>query len=129
MNTATEAETLKPDEAGAAEEEAVEAEAEPAPDEAESGEGVSSEAESEESNEPEANEGGEEGAEVSAEPVNPADFPTAVPAKTHTVQPGENLTAIARQYGITVQALVAANQISNPDRVDAGTVLTIPAGQ
>lgn len=122
MNTATEAETLKPDEAGEVEEEAVEAEVEQAPEEADS--------ETEESNEPEAEEAGEEELEANEEPVNPEDFPTAVsPSQTHTVQPGENLTAIARQYGITVQTLVEANKITNPDRVDAGTVLTIPDGQ
>ncbi len=77
-----------------------------------------------------AEDGNEEDEAVNEEPENPEDFPTAVPpSKTHTVQPGENLTAIARQYGVTVQALVAANQISNPDRVTAGTVLTIPDGQ
>ena len=68
--------------------------------------------------------------EAAPEPVNPEDFPTAVPAaQTHTVQVGENLTTIAQRYGTTVQALVAANQISNPDRVNTGTVLTIPDGR
>jgi LysM repeat protein len=67
--------------------------------------------------------------EAAPEPVNPEDFPTAVPAQTHTVQAGENLTTIAQRYGTTVQAIVAANQISNPDRVNAGTVLTIPDSQ
>jgi nucleoid-associated protein YgaU len=67
--------------------------------------------------------------EVGAEPENPADFPTAVPARTHTVQAGENLTAIAQQYGVTVQAIVAANDITNPDRVTVGTTLIIPEGQ
>lgn len=74
-------------------------------------------------------EGNEEGNESIDEPVNPEDFPTAVPAQTHTVQPGENLTAIARQYNTTVQAIVTANNITNPDRVTVGTVLTIPNGQ
>lgn len=109
VNTETEAETIKPD----TEEEEVDVPA----------------AEAESTEEPGAEEAVEEDTEASNEPVNPEDFPTAVPAQTHTVQPGENLTAIARQYGITVQAIVDANQISNPDRVDAGTVLTIPDGQ
>ena len=109
INTETEAETLKPE-----------------ADEAESSEAT----EAEESSESEAEAIEEEGAAASEEPVNPEDFPTAVPpAQTHTVQPGETLTAIAQQYGITVQALVEANQITNPDRVTAGTVLTIPDGQ
>ncbi len=63
------------------------------------------------------------------EPENPKDFPTAVPAQTHTVQVGETLTAIAQRYNVTVQAIVAANSLTNPDRVSVGTVLIIPEGQ
>lgn len=40
---------------------------------------------------------------------------------------GQNLTSIARRYGTTVAALVAANGIANPNRVLAGTHLHIPA--
>lgn len=116
INTEAEAETLKPEA-----EEAPAAAPETAPEEAETVEITEPEA---------AEEAGAADPAASEEPVNPEDFPTAVPpSQTHTVQPGENLTAIARQYGITVQALVDANQITNPDRVDAGTVLTIPDGQ
>lgn len=116
ITTEAEADTLKPE---------AETEIEVSTDEAES-----EAAESEESDESEAAEAVEEETAASEEPVNPEDFPTAVPpSQTHTVQPGENLTAIARQYGVTVQALVDANKITNPDRVDAGTVLTIPNGQ
>ena len=70
-----------------------------------------------------------------APPVTPA--PTAVavaPAATaaaaqpvyHVVQWGENLTRIAMRYGITVQALAAANGIWNVDRVWAGLMLWVP---
>lgn len=67
--------------------------------------------------------------EVVSEPEQPADFPTAVPARTHTVQAGETLTSIAQQYGVTVQAIVAANEITNPDHVTVGTTLIIPESQ
>jgi nucleoid-associated protein YgaU len=67
--------------------------------------------------------------ETPPEPENPEDFPTAVPAQNHTVQAGETLTAISQRYGVTVQAIVAANNIPNPDRVAVGTVLIIPVGQ
>ena len=51
------------------------------------------------------------------------------PAGTsHTVQFGEALEQVARRYGVTVAALAAANNITNPDLVRAGTVLRIPAG-
>jgi LysM repeat protein len=54
--------------------------------------------------------------------------PAVEPAPlTHGVQPNETLTAIARQYGVTVEALVAANGIRNPNRIEAGTTLLIPA--
>jgi LysM repeat protein len=45
---------------------------------------------------------------------------------THIVQPGETLNSIARQYGVTVQAIAFANGITNPDLIFAGQVLTIP---
>ncbi len=45
---------------------------------------------------------------------------------THTVQAGENLTRIALKYGTTVQAIVQANNITNPNLVFVGQVLTIP---
>jgi LysM repeat protein len=42
------------------------------------------------------------------------------------VRAGQNLTQIARTYGTTVGALVAANGIPNPNLVVEGAVLTIP---
>lgn len=70
-----------------------------------------------------------EATETVTEPENPADFPTAVPSRSHTVQAGENLTTIAQQYGVTVEAIVTANEITDPDRVTVGTTLIIPEGQ
>jgi murein DD-endopeptidase MepM/ murein hydrolase activator NlpD len=45
----------------------------------------------------------------------------------HTVQPGETLTAIAQQYGSTVDAMLAANQLANPDVIAVGQTLVAPA--
>jgi LysM repeat protein len=61
--------------------------------------------------------------EMNGETVAPPQ--TRAPIR-HTVQPNENLTHIARHYGVTVEALVAANSIPNPNRIEAGTVLLIP---
>lgn len=47
-------------------------------------------------------------------------------ARVHTVTRGQNLTVIARQYGVTVAAIVGANAISNPSRIYAGQRLSIP---
>lgn len=52
--------------------------------------------------------------------------PAAVAAAVHVVQRGENLTIIARHYGVTVGAIVAANGIANPSRIFGGQQLTIP---
>jgi LysM repeat protein len=48
-------------------------------------------------------------------------------AATVTVRAGQDLSALAAAFGTTVPALAAANGISNPDRVLAGTVLTLPS--
>lgn len=45
----------------------------------------------------------------------------------HTVQPGENLYRISLRYGTSVQALMQANGISNPNRIYVGQRLRIPA--
>jgi LysM repeat protein len=45
----------------------------------------------------------------------------------HTVQPGENLFRIALRYGTTVEAIVAANNLSDSNAVQAGQALRIPA--
>lgn len=46
---------------------------------------------------------------------------------THTVARGETLLQIARQYQTTQQAILQANpQVTDPDRIQAGEVLTIP---
>lgn len=46
--------------------------------------------------------------------------------KSHTVKPRETLFAIAKQYGVRVDAIVAANPNANPNRLKAGQVLVIP---
>ena len=59
-------------------------------------------------------------------PTAPAATAPAAAPRTHTVAYGENLTFIARRYGVTVAGIVAANGIANPSRVFAGQRLTIP---
>ncbi len=48
--------------------------------------------------------------------------------QTHTVQPGETLFRIALRYGVTVEALVAANNLVDASRIYAGQQLIIPDG-
>ncbi len=52
--------------------------------------------------------------------------PVAAAPRTHRIQSGETLTAIARRYDITIDAIARANGIANPSLVRAGTVLRIP---
>ncbi len=49
----------------------------------------------------------------------------AQPAEYHTIGRGENLAAIARQYGISAEALARLNDISNPNMIYAGQRLLI----
>lgn len=51
------------------------------------------------------------------------------PPQTHIVQRGETLFRIAQQYGVTVEAIIAANELTNPDRVIVGQELIIPVEQ
>lgn len=73
-------------------------------------------------------------------PLSPVQPPTPVPVApqptpappaetvTHVVQPGETLFRIAMRYGTTVEAIVRANQLINPDFIVPGQRLVIPAG-
>ena len=50
----------------------------------------------------------------------------AAAGRTVTVALGETLSSVAAQNGVSVSQLVAANGITNPDRVQAGAHLVIP---
>lgn len=58
--------------------------------------------------------------------------PKAVAAKaaagaTHVVKAGETLTAIAKQHGVTADALMRANGITDPTKLKVGQKLKLPA--
>jgi len=52
--------------------------------------------------------------------------PTVAAATTYVVRPGDTLGAIALRHGVSVQALVHANGISNPNLIRIGQLLQIP---
>lgn len=56
----------------------------------------------------------------------PIGGPITFPVR-HVVDTGETLRTIAERYGTTWQAIATANNLANPNYIQAGTVLTIPA--
>ena len=62
---------------------------------------------------------------VSPSPL-PAATPTPPPPVTYTVQAGDTLSAIAQQHDVSMEALVAANDLPDPDVLQIGQVLMIP---
>ncbi len=61
-------------------------------------------------------------------PLN-AVLPLPENAALHTVQNGETLYRIAQTYGITTEALAAANQLADPSLVYVGQTLHIPQSE
>jgi LysM repeat protein len=51
---------------------------------------------------------------------------TPTPTTRHSVAPGEVLSTIAARYGVTVEAIVAANGLEDPNQLEVGQVLVIP---
>jgi lipoprotein-anchoring transpeptidase ErfK/SrfK len=45
----------------------------------------------------------------------------------HVVESGQELGLIARMYGVTVDDIIAINELDNPDLIDVGQELLIPA--
>jgi len=52
--------------------------------------------------------------------------PTAGSVQTYAVQAGDTLSSIAEAFGLNLEQLIAANHLTNPDRLDIGQVLVIP---
>jgi LysM repeat protein len=77
---------------------------------------------------------------ASAAPVSPGTFPAGhsnttsrsivqpqQPSRTHIVKGGETLSLIARQYGVRLEALMAANPKVDARRLQVGQSLSIPS--
>ena len=58
----------------------------------------------------------------------PVRLPTPTPVTTYTVQPGDVLGQIAKDLGVTLEALAAANGLDDPYIIQPGQVLTVPLG-
>jgi lipoprotein-anchoring transpeptidase ErfK/SrfK len=55
--------------------------------------------------------------------------PSEVTGIPYVIQPGEHLAEIAQRYGVTWPAIVQANNITDPNRVEAGQTIIIPDAQ
>lgn len=55
--------------------------------------------------------------------------PPTVQGLIYVVQDGDTLWSIAQQFGITVEAIVASNNLENPDELPLGQEIFIPLGQ
>jgi LysM repeat protein len=69
---------------------------------------------------------------VSAQPAAPTQPPrpsppAATPTSNYVVQAGDSLTSIAGRFGVSVQAIIGANGITQPNALEVGQVLVIPA--
>ena len=62
---------------------------------------------------------------LASTPITPMPSPTQL---THKVVAGENLTFIARKYGVTLENLLAANPNVQSRVMQPGDILVIPAG-
>ncbi len=62
--------------------------------------------------------------QVSIDPAAAAEVEDDAPV-THTVQPGETLTAIARRYGVGLGELMAINGLDNADAIVVGQTLRL----
>jgi LysM repeat protein len=61
------------------------------------------------------------------QPTAAAEQPTAAAYIEYTVQRGDSLKVIAQRYNVTLQQILAINDIPNPDSLTIGTVIKIPS--
>jgi membrane-bound lytic murein transglycosylase D len=67
--------------------------------------------------------------EVAAQVTERAPTAAAAPqSRVHTIKSGDTLWGVARQHGVTVPALAAANGLTTSSRLTVGTRLQIPGG-
>jgi LysM repeat protein len=60
---------------------------------------------------------------------SPSPFVTPTPAEpvTYTVQAGDTLSGIAEEHGVSLEALIAVNDLADPDVLSIGQTLIIPS--
>ncbi|MDI3339458.1 MAG: LysM peptidoglycan-binding domain-containing protein [Sphaerobacter sp.] len=68
------------------------------------------------------------GTTLTIEPDTTLPAGAAAEARRYEVKPGDTLAGIAAQFGVTIEAIVAANGIADPNLIAVGAVLVIPGG-
>jgi len=58
--------------------------------------------------------------------ANPVYAQDQVTGPTYIIQPGDTLGVVAAKFGVTVDEIIAANQIANPNILSAGQPIIIP---
>lgn len=67
--------------------------------------------------------------------VVPTTVSTSIPVSTttlyvepvyYTIKPGDSLFAISKKFNLNMAELMAINNITNPDKVNAGEVIRLP---
>lgn len=61
-------------------------------------------------------------------PITPGSQPGSA-FRTHIVVAGDTLSGLAKEYGTTVEAIVEANELSDPELIIVGQLLSIPVGE
>ena len=54
-------------------------------------------------------------------------IPTPTPAGLYVVQPNDTLSKLAEDFGTTVEELMAANNLTDPNAIQVGQTLLIPS--
>jgi spore germination protein len=67
------------------------------------------------------------GTEATAVPPQPTAQTDASGQTIHVVAPGDTLFSISQQYGVSQEAIIAANGLTNPNNLVVGQQLIIPA--
>jgi murein DD-endopeptidase MepM/ murein hydrolase activator NlpD len=69
------------------------------------------------------------------EPTKTPILPTPNPVRqmpqesgVYMVQPGDTLATVAELYGVTIEAMLALNQLENPGALEVGQLINVPGG-